>query len=104
GVMTSPASFLLALCLWPVAAPAAPELVAIVGLLRGRSSLIQPPSEAPVTVRVFQRLRAGGTLEVAPASELTLVFWNGGRYVLGAGAVATIGPEGLLSVRGPVTT
>jgi len=97
----------LGLLVWAApAGPAAPEEppvpVAIVTRLRGTASLAGSPS-GRTSLSLFQRLNAGGQLEVGPDSDLVVVFGNGRRYLLGHGAVALLGREELFGRRGPVT-
>lgn len=84
-----------------VAEARSPEPAAIVYSLVGEASHASP-GEAPRTVRLFDRLPAGATLEVGPGSRLMLAFENGRRYELGERSRVTLGPKDLASRSGPV--
>lgn len=79
--------------------PAKP--VALVYSLVGGAVLTEP-SKAPQSLRLFDRLVAGTTVEVASGARLALAFANGRRYELGGISKATIGRADLSSRSGPV--
>ena len=78
---------------------AAIEPVAIVYSLAGEASLTAP---ARRSLRLFDRLPAGTTVEVKPDSRLALAFVSGIRYELGERSRVTIGQKDLASRTGPV--
>jgi hypothetical protein len=73
--------------------------VAIVYSLKGEATL---PDASRRLLRLFDRLRAGTTLEVGPSSRLALAFGNGLRYELGEGSRVKLGAMNLASQTGPV--
>jgi hypothetical protein len=94
------------LCLFPCdsaaaagRAPAKP--VALVYSLAGRAELALSTKERR-SLRLFDRLAAGTTLEVGPGSRLSLAFANGHRYELGPQSRAVLGPADLTARSGPV--
>lgn len=82
-----------------LALPAAAEPVAIVYSLAGEASLTAPVRRS---LRRFDRLPAGTTVEVNPDSRLALAFVNGIRYELGERSRVTIGHKDLVSRAGLV--
>lgn len=77
------------------------EPVALVYWLRGEATLTVP-SESRRSLRLFERLPSGTTVEVGPGSRLALAFANGRRYELGERSRATLGPADLSLRSGPV--
>jgi len=95
---------LVALSFSPAAAMAKAEAhgpVAIVYSLAGEASLAAPGADVR-PLRLFDRLPAGTTVEVARSSRLALAFANGLRYELGERSRVTLGPRDLASRTGPV--
>jgi hypothetical protein len=76
--------------------------VAIVCALTGTASLTVPAEQRTTALRLFDWLRPGSIVEIAPDSSLTIVFSNGVRYELGGTARATTGTNTLDSSSGPV--
>ena len=85
---------ILSLVLLALARP--PEPVAIVYSLTGTAKLADRP------LHRFDRLPAGTTVEVGPASRLALAFASGVRYELGEGARVRLGKTDLASRAGLV--
>jgi len=77
------------------------EPVALVYWLQGEATLKVPSGEQR-PLRLFDRLPAGATVEVAPGSRLALAFANGHRYELRERSRATLGAENLSLRSGPV--
>jgi hypothetical protein len=73
--------------------------IAIVAALQGQAHALARERRS---LSLFDWLNTGSRVEVAPESNLTLAFWNGVRYELGAGARARIGSGRLEDVRGSV--
>lgn len=87
---------ILTFVLLAIARPPAP--VAIVYSLTGTATLVDPARP----LHRLDRLQAGATIEVGPASRLALAFASGVRYELGAGARVVIGKADLASRAGLV--
>ena len=77
-------------------AAGAAEPIAIVYSLTGKASFAAPHAGRR-SLRLFDRLPAGTTLEAGPRSRLALAFVNGLRYELGERSRARLGPRGLAS-------
>ena len=77
------------------------EPVAIVYVLTGMATSGTPSQ--PRAVRLFDRLPAGMTLDVAAESSVALAFSSGFRYALGPKARVRLGKTDLDSQSGPVT-
>jgi CHAT domain-containing protein/Tfp pilus assembly protein PilF len=77
------------------------EPVAIVYRMTGEAPRLEPgPSREPV--RLFDRLPAGVTFEVAPSARLALAFVNGKRYGISGPARVTLGKGDLAARSGGV--
>ena len=81
--------------------PGEPQPAALVFSLAGHATL-EAPSETRRPVHFFDRLVAGSTVEVGPASRLAVAFRSGRRYELAAGAKAKIGKNDLEARSGAV--
>lgn len=82
-------------------AAGAAEPIAIVYSLTGKASFAAPHADRR-SLRLYDRLPAGTTLEAGPRSRLELAFLNGLRYELGARSRARLGPRDLASRSGLV--
>jgi CHAT domain-containing protein/Tfp pilus assembly protein PilF len=85
---------------WTLAA-ARHEPVAIVYLMTGEARHLEPGHSAG-PVRLFDRLPAGATFEVAPGARLALAFVSGKRYGISGPARATLGKSDLAARAGGV--
>jgi CHAT domain-containing protein/Tfp pilus assembly protein PilF len=93
--------FLLAALPAQTAPAARPEPVAIVYWMTGEARRLEPgPSREPL--RLFDRLPAGATFEVAAGSRLALAFATGKRYEISGPARATLGQRDLAARAGGV--
>jgi hypothetical protein len=94
------------LCLLPCGPVSAGEQgpgkpVALVYSLAGEAALVVP-TQSRRPLRLFARLPAGATVEVAAGSRLAMAFANGLRYELGERSRVRLGPAGLAARSGPV--
>lgn len=75
---------------------------AVVESISGHATIIAPGARAKVAISSYDLLIAGTTIEVGAGSRLTLFFWNGRHYELGAGAKSTVASDTLTHMAGPV--
>lgn len=77
------------------------EPVALIYGIKGEATLTFPSKERQ-SLRLFDRLKEGMSVEVGRGSRLALAFADGLRYEMGDGSGATLGPAGFSSRTGPV--
>lgn len=97
------ACILVLVCILPsFAADCCKNAVAVVASLQGQMSARTSGKAERVAASTFEWLTAGAAIEVGASSSAVVILLNGHRYQLGAGAKATMGPNMLTNIRGPV--
>ncbi|MCP4658248.1 MAG: hypothetical protein GY856_22780, partial [bacterium] len=85
-----------------LAAPEAGEAVAIVCWITGEATVERPTAAGVEPLAVLDRLAPGSVVRTAPASEVTVVFFDGRRFAIGAASRVAIRADDAQSEAGSV--